>query len=353
MSLDYRSLMDQAADLARPEHPHPNPRVGTVIVAPGGAIVGRGAHVAAGMPHAEIHALREAGEAAAGASVFVTLEPCSHQGATPPCTDALIAAGVARVVIGIEDPDRRVSGAGITSLRRAGIEVEMDPQPDLFEAVDPGYFHHRRTGRPRVTLKLAMTLDGQTAAADGTSQWITSEEARRDAHELRSRSDAVMVGAGTIIADDPRLTVRFDGLDDLGNRQPRPIVVAGRRPLPVAAKVFDRNPIVYAPLPLDLPGEVVVVGDGPRVDLGGVVADLGGRNVVDLLVEGGAALAAGLEGANLVDRYVLYLSGAIAGGVGRPAFDSVFETIGDQHRLEMLDVRRIGPDLRIEARRQR
>ena len=350
MQLDHRSLMDQAADLARSEHPHPNPRVGAVIVAPGGEIVGRGAHVAAGTPHAEFHALREAGEAAAGASVFVTLEPCSHQGATPPCTEALIAAGVARVVIGVEDPDPRVSGSGVASLRRSGIEVEMDANPDLAEALDPGYFHQRRTGRPRVTLKLAMTLDGQTAAADGTSQWITSEEARRDAHELRSRSDAVMVGAGTVIADDPALTVRIDGL---GDRQPRPIVVAGGRPLPVAAKVFDRNPIVYAPVPLDLPGEVVVVADGSRVDLGGAVTDLGSRNVVDLLVEGGAALAAGFERANLVDRYVLYLAGAIAGGVGRPAFDSVFDTIGDQHRLEILDVRRVGPDLRVEARRQK
>lgn len=350
MQSDYRSLMDRAADLARPEHPHPNPRVGALIVAGDGTIVGRGAHLAAGTPHAEIHALRQAGEAAAGASVFVTLEPCSHRGTTPPCTEALIAAGVAKVVIGIEDPDARVSGSGIASLRRSGIEVEMDPTPALAEAVDPGYFHHRRTGRPLVTLKLAMTLDGQTAAADGTSQWITSEEARRDAHLLRSRSDAVMVGAGTVIADDPRLTVRIEGL---GDRQPRPIVIAGRRPLPVAAKVFERNPIVYAPVQLDLPGEVVVVADGPRVDLGGVVADLGSRNVVDLLVEGGAALAGGLEKADLVDRYILYLAGAIAGGVGRPAFDGVFGTIGDQHRLEMLDVRRVGPDLRVEARRQR
>jgi diaminohydroxyphosphoribosylaminopyrimidine deaminase/5-amino-6-(5-phosphoribosylamino)uracil reductase len=350
MPLDYRSLMDQAADLARPEHPHPNPRVGALIVAADGTIVGRGTHVAAGTPHAEIHALTEAGEAAAGASVFVTLEPCSHQGTTPPCTEALIAAGVQRVVIGIEDPDPRVSGSGIASLRRAGIEVEMDSVPEAAEAVDPGYFHQRRTGRPRVTLKLAMTLDGQTAAADGTSQWITSEEARRDAHELRSRSDAVMVGAGTVIADDPQLTVRIDGF---GDRQPRPVVIAGRRPLPVSARVFDRNPIVYTPVPLDLPGEVVVVADGPRADLRGAVSDLGSRNVVDLLVEGGAALAAGLERADLVDRYILYLAGAIAGGVGRPAFDNVFESIGDEHRLEMLDVRRVGPDLRVEARRQR
>lgn len=350
MPLDHHSLMEQAADLARPEHPHPNPRVGALIVAADGAIVGRGAHLAVGTPHAEIHALREAGEAAAGASVFVTLEPCSHQGTTPPCTEALIAAGVARVVVGIEDPDPRVSGSGIASLRRAGIDVEMDPTPHQYAAVDPGYFHQRRTGRPLVTLKLAMTLDGQTAAADGSSQWITSEEARRDAHQLRSRSDAVMVGAGTVIADDPRLTVRIGESD---HRQPRAIVVAGNRPLPVAAKVFDRNPIVYAPVPLDLPGEVVVMADGSRVDLGGVVADLGSRNVVDLLVEGGAALAAGLERANLVDRYILYLAGALAGGVGRPAFDGVFGSIGDERRLEMLDVRRVGPDLRVEARRQR
>ena len=348
MNLDSQGLMDEAADLARSHHPHPNPRVGALVVAPDGRVIGRGAHVASGTPHAEIHALEEAGEGAVGAGVVVTLEPCNHEGATPPCTDALIAAGVARIVVGVRDPDPRVSGSGVAALRQSGIEVVMGPDPEGAEAIDPGYFHHRRTGMPLVTLKVAMTLDGQIAAADGTSKWITSEEARRDAQVLRSKSDAVMVGAGTVLADDPRLTVRLDG--HIGH-QPRPVVIAGVRPLHPAATVFGRGPIVYAPFPLDLPGCVVVLGDGERVDLCGVVADLGKRGIVDLLVEGGAALATGFELAGLIDRYVVYLAGAVAGGVGRPAFEGLFATIGDERRIEIVDVRRIGPDLRIEARR--
>ena len=346
MDLDIHSLMENAADLARPHRPRPNPRVGALIVAPDGTVVGRGAHTAAGTPHAEIHALTEAGERAAGASVIVTLEPCSHEGLTPPCTDALIAAGVARVFVGAGDPDQRVSGSGIGALRRAGIEVVVGPEPAAAEAIDPGYFHHRRTGRPLVTLKLAMTLDGQIAAADGTSQWITSAEARRDAHRLRSESDAVMIGAGTVLADDPRLTVRLDGYV---GQQPRPIVVAGTRPLPSTALVLDRDPIVFAPFPLDLPAQVVVLGSGDRVDLGRALADLGERAVVDLLVEGGGTLAAGLEATGLIDRYVIYLAGAVAGGVGRPAFGGVFATMSDAHRVDIVDVRRVGPDLRLEA----
>ncbi len=348
MDLNIPDLMAQAADLARSQHPHPNPRVGALVVAPEGEVVGRGVHVAAGKPHAEITALVDAGGRAAGATVLVTLEPCNHEGTTPPCTDALIAAGVARVVVGVGDPDQRVSGTGIAALRRAGIEVEMGPNPDGAEAIDPGYFHHRRTGRPFVTLKLAMTLDGQTAAADGTSQWITSQQARTNSHVLRSRSDAVMVGAGTVLADDPRLTVRLDGFS--GN-QPRPVVVAGVRPLNPAATVFSRDPIVYAAFPVELPGEVTVLGDERRVDLDGAVADLGKRGIVDLLVEGGAGLAAGFESAGLVDRYVLYLAGAIAGGTGRPAFADLFATIGDERRVEVIDVRSLGPDIRVVARR--
>ncbi len=348
MDLNLRLLMEEACALARKLHPHPNPRVGALVVAADGTVVGRGAHEARGALHAEILALREAGDAARGSTVVVTLEPCKHQGTTPPCTEALIAAGVSRVVVGVGDPDERVSGAGIAALRDAGIDVVMGPDPDAAEEVDPGHFHHRRTGRPLVTLKLAMTLDGQTAGADGSSQWITCEEARRDAHVLRSRSDAVAVGAGTILADDPRLTVRLAGFT---GPQPVPVVIAGRRPLPAAATIFGRDPIVYAAAPIDVPGEVVVVGDGARVDLDAVLTDLGKREVVDLLVEGGPTLAAGFEQAGLVDRMVLYLAGVVAGGVGRPAFEGVFETISAQRKVEILDVRRIGPDIRVECRR--
>ncbi len=341
-------LLDEARALALPEHPHPNPRVGALVVDEGGAIVGRGAHATRGGPHAETLALESAGAAARGSTVVVTLEPCAHEGTTPPCTEDLIEAGVRRVVIGAGDPDHRVSGAGIAALRAAGIEVVLGPDPEGAEELDPGYFHHRRTGRPMVTLKLALTLDGQAAAADGSSQWITGEEARRDAHRLRARSDAVAVGAGTVLADDPRLTVRSG---DIPMAQPVPVVVAGRRPLPASAVVFGRDPIVYAPASVDLPGDVTILGDGHRVDLEAALADLGKREIIDLLVEGGPTLAASLEAAGLVDRMVLYLAGSVAGGVGRPAFASVFETIGTQRQVEITEFEQLGTDLKVVCRR--
>ncbi|MDX1690645.1 MAG: bifunctional diaminohydroxyphosphoribosylaminopyrimidine deaminase/5-amino-6-(5-phosphoribosylamino)uracil reductase RibD [Acidimicrobiia bacterium] len=343
--MDERNLVLEAIGLTADTHPHPNPRVGCLVVADG-AIVGHGVHLRPGEPHAEILALAEAGEAARGATLVVTLEPCDHTGRTPPCTDAIVNAGVERVVVGIGDPDERVSGRGIERLRRAGIEVVTDVAPQAAEAADPGYFHHRRTGRPLVTVKLAMTLDGQVAAADGTSQWITSEAARRDVHGLRARSDAVMVGAGTLLADDPRLTVRLEGRS---HRQPRPIVVAGRRPLPPERALWSRDPLVYTPEPRDLPGEVVVCGDGERVDLPGMIGDLGKRGIVDLLVEGGAGLAGALWRAGSVDRLVTYVGGVVGGGVGLPAFGGVFTTIRDATSVEITGVTRLGPDVRIDA----
>jgi diaminohydroxyphosphoribosylaminopyrimidine deaminase/5-amino-6-(5-phosphoribosylamino)uracil reductase len=340
-------FMQRAISLARAEQPHPNPRVGAVIVSPDGAVVGEGAHEGAGEPHAEVVALRRAGAQARGATAYVTLEPCSHQGRTPPCTDALIAAGVARVVVGAGDPDPRVSGSGLDLLARTGVEVTSGVLADEVEAMDPGYFHHRRTGRPLVTLKLATTLDGQTAAADGTSRWITSEEARRDGHRLRSESDVVIVGAGTVIADDPRLDVRLDGYR---GRHPRPVVVSGRRPLPPRAVVLSRDPIVYTPAPLGLEVEQVTIAGAGRVDLGELIGDLGRRGYVTALVEGGATLAADLVRRGLVDRFVLYLAGKLALGVGLPAFPGVFATISQAVPITIESVCSIGPDIRVEAK---
>jgi diaminohydroxyphosphoribosylaminopyrimidine deaminase/5-amino-6-(5-phosphoribosylamino)uracil reductase len=342
----FTAHMDEAVALARLHHPHPNPRVGAVLVASDGTVVGRGAHERRGTPHAEIHALEQAGELARGATMVVTLEPCSHEGTTPPCTDALIAAGIGSVVVGAVDPDPRVSGRGLDRLREAGIGVVLVDEPVV--DVDPGYFHHRTTGRPRLTLKLAATLDGQTAAADGTSQWITSPEARRDAHRLRARSDAVMVGAGTLRTDNPRLDVRLGGY---GGPQPRPVVVGGHRPLPADAAVFARSPLVYTPHPIDVPGEVVVVGaeDDGIVALDRVLDDLGRREIVDVLVEGGARLAGALRRQALVDRYVVYLGASVAGGIGRAMFDGEFATLGDREAVQIDDVRSIGPDVRIVA----
>ncbi|HSG80507.1 MAG TPA: bifunctional diaminohydroxyphosphoribosylaminopyrimidine deaminase/5-amino-6-(5-phosphoribosylamino)uracil reductase RibD [Acidimicrobiia bacterium] len=344
--MDERSLIAEAVDLMRGTQPHPNPRVGALVLDASGAVVGRGAHHRRGRPHAEVLALGEAGDRARGGTVVVTLEPCAHTATTPPCADAIVAAGVARVVVGTGDPDGRVSGKGIARLREAGIAVSTDVAPDLVEAADAGYFHHRRTGRPRITLKLAVTLDGQVAAADGTSQWITGAEARHDAHLLRADSDAVVVGAGTLLADDPRLTVRIDGYE---GRQPRPVVVAGERPLPPERVLWGRAPLVYAPAPSEVGGEVVAVGGGGRVDLKAMVDDLGKREYVDVLVEGGATLAGELWRARLVDRLVVYIAGVVGGGVGLPALGGVFGSIGDARPVRFVRVDRLGSDVRIDA----
>lgn len=344
--MDERSLIAEAVDLIRGTQPHPNPRVGALVLDAAGAVVGRGAHRRRGEPHAEVLALAEAGNRARGGTVVVTLEPCAHTGTTPPCTEAIIDAGVTRVVVGTGDPDGRVSGNGIARLRGAGVSVSTDVAPDLVEAADPGYFHHRRTGRPRITLKLAVTLDGQVAAADGTSQWITGTEARLDAHRLRADADAVIVGAGTLLADDPRLTVRIEGYE---GRQPRPVVVAGERPLPPERVVWGRSPLVYAPAPAEVGGEVVVLGRAGRVDLAAMADDLGKREYVDVLVEGGATLAGELWRSRLVDRLVVYIAGVVGGGVGVPALGGVFGTIGDARPVRFERVERLGSDIRVDA----
>ncbi len=340
--------MEQAIDLLAGTFPHPNPRVAALVVDRHGRIVGEGVHVAAGGDHAEVAALAAAGKKASGGTVVVTLEPCNHHGRTPPCTDALIEAGVARVVVGATDPDARVAGRGADRLREAGIDVETGVLSAEVEAADPGYFHHRRTGRPLVTLKLAGTLDGQVAASDDTSQWITSEEARRDAHALRAASDAVMVGAGTLRTDDPRLDVR---LSDHDGRQPRPIVVAGREPVPPTAEVYSRSPLMYAPQRFSPPPgvELEVMWHPMGVDIEAMMKDLGERGILDLLVEGGPTLARSLLQAGFVDRVVVYAAAKLAGGAGRAMFAGDWRTLADAVELDILSVRRIGPDVRIDA----
>ncbi len=316
-----------------------------MVLGPGGELLGEGAHLGPGHPHAEVVALGQAGRSATGATVVVTLEPCVHQGRTAPCVVALLKAGVGRVMVGSEDPDPRVSGQGIAALWDGGVEVVTGLLSDQVEALDPGYFHHRRIGRPRVTLKMALTLDGQAAAADGSSQWITARQARLDAHRLRSQYDAVMVGAGTLLADDPRLTVRLDGHQ---GPQPLPVVVAGRRPLPGDARVFSRPCLVLAPRSLDLSAEVIVAGEDDRVDLEAALAALGCRGILDLLVEGGPTLAGSLADLNLLDRGVLYLGARLAGGSGLAAFHRAFPTLDNARLVRITDVRRVGPDVRIE-----
>jgi diaminohydroxyphosphoribosylaminopyrimidine deaminase / 5-amino-6-(5-phosphoribosylamino)uracil reductase len=308
----------------------PNPWVGCVIVppatTPGEGSTFEGATAPPGGPHAEVAALTRAGDAARGATLYVTLEPCSHHGRTPPCADAIVAAGVTRVVVGVEDPDPQVAGRGLAALRDAGIEVRVGVAADeIAEQLAP-YLKHRTTGQPWVVLKLAATLDARTAAPDGTSRWITGEAARHDAHLLRACSDAVLVGSGTVRADDPELTVRLDD----GVERPQPLrVVLGTAP--AGARVHPA---------LELSG-----------DLTDVLADLGQRGVLQLLVEGGASVAHDFHAAGLVDRYVLYLAPKFFGGDdARPLFVGPGAgTIGDVWKGRVVSIEQLGEDLRVEV----
>jgi diaminohydroxyphosphoribosylaminopyrimidine deaminase/5-amino-6-(5-phosphoribosylamino)uracil reductase len=299
----------------------PRPWVGAVVVTRDGEVFDGATEPAPGR-HAEIVALDAAGDAR-GATVFSTLEPCSHTNVTGPCADALLAAEVGRVVVGIEDPDERVRGAGVDRLRAAGVDVVVGVCDGEVRRQLAPYLTHRRTGRPYVVLKLAATLDGRTAAPDGSSQWITGEAARVDAHHLRAESDAVIVGAGTVRADDPALTVRH-----VGGRDPLRVVLGTAPP---AAKV---HPAV------ELTG-----------DLGDVLDELGRRGVVQVLVEGGATVAHDFHRAGLVDRYVLYLAPALLGGDdARGLFAGPgAPTIQDVWRGQIESVERVGDDLRIEV----
>lgn len=349
MGPDDLESIRRALRLAAPHRPHPNPRVGAVVLDRAGGVVGEGAHRAAGEPHAEVVALRAAGEAARNGTVAVTLEPCDHHGRTPPCTEAIIDAGARRVVIGALDPDPRVAGSGVRRLREAGVEVTGPVAQDEVESADPAYFHHRRTGLPLLTLKVAATLDGQTAAADGSSRWITGEEARQDGHRLRAAADAVMVGAGTLRADDPELTVRIAGWD---GPQPVPIVVAGHGDLPPDRRLWDRDPLVLAPDGVTAPGgRVIEVPPGAGgIDLAVGMRAVAAEGLLDVLVEGGSGLAGSLWRAGLVGRGSLYLGAMMAGGRGIPILAGQWPTMGEASRVEITRVTRLGADVRIDWR---
>jgi diaminohydroxyphosphoribosylaminopyrimidine deaminase/5-amino-6-(5-phosphoribosylamino)uracil reductase len=339
--------MRRAISLAAPESTHPNPRVGAIVIDPSGEVVGEGAHTGVGSPHAEVVALERARDKARGSTMYVTLEPCSHHGVTPPCIDSIVASGVATVVVGAMDPDVRVSGSGISGLRAAGVEVVTDVLAAEAEAVDPAYFHHRRTGLPRVTLKLAMTLDGAVAAADGTSKWITSEPARADGHHLRASMDAVVIGAGTLRLDDPLLTAR---LGDPVVSQPVPVVVAGGDPLPEGSRIWTRAPLVISAGHIDLPGGelIVVSGEGGRPDPELSARALAERGLLDLLLEGGPTLAGAWWRAGLVGRGVVYVAGRVGGGAGRAPLGGVFGTMAESRVVTVRDIQMVGPDIRIE-----
>jgi diaminohydroxyphosphoribosylaminopyrimidine deaminase / 5-amino-6-(5-phosphoribosylamino)uracil reductase len=299
----------------------PNPWVGAVLATDDGRSFD-GATEPPGGRHAEIVAIDAAGHAARGSTLYSTLEPCCHMGRTPPCTDAIVMAGIRRVVIGIDDPDPSVGGRGVAALRAAGIDVEVGVRADDVRRQLAPYVKHRTTGRPWVVLKLAASLDGRTAAPDGSSRWITGDEARADAHRLRAESDAVIVGAGTVRADDPALTVR---------------AVEGRDPLRV----------VLGKAPAEAKVHPAVELDGP---LDGVLDELGRRGVVQAMVEGGAAVAGAFHREGLVDRYVLYLAPALFGGDdARPLFSGAgAPTIDDVWRGRITALEALGADVKVE-----
>jgi diaminohydroxyphosphoribosylaminopyrimidine deaminase/5-amino-6-(5-phosphoribosylamino)uracil reductase len=312
--------------------PDPNPRVGCVIVAPDGEVVAEGHHHGAGTPHAEIEALRVAGTRARGSTAYVTLEPCAHTGRTGPCADALAAAGVARVVFAQSDPNPDATG-GAERLHAAGVDVIGGVLADEAAALNARWARGVALERPLVTWKFAATLDGRSAASDGTSQWITSDASRVDTHALRATRDAVLVGTGTVLADDPRLTARMPGAR-LAPRQPLRVVM-GLRDVPATAQVHEG------------PGEVLQLRTrDPEVAL----KELWDRGVRDVWLEGGPTLAAAFITAGLVDDVYAYLAPALL-GAGRAAVDDLgITTIADVRRLDLVDVEVIGGDVRVHAR---
>ncbi|MEX0870268.1 MAG: bifunctional diaminohydroxyphosphoribosylaminopyrimidine deaminase/5-amino-6-(5-phosphoribosylamino)uracil reductase RibD [Aquisalimonadaceae bacterium] len=355
--------MARALELARKGlwTTRPNPRVGCVLVRDG-RIVGEGWHARAGEPHAEIHALRAAGADARGATAFVTLEPCSHHGRTPPCADALLEAGVSGVVAAMEDPNPKVAGQGLARLAAAGMNARSGLLAEQAEAVNVGFVSRMRRGRPWVRVKLAASLDGRTAMASGESRWITGDDARRDVHRLRAGSCAIVTGIGTVLADDPSLSVRDVAEADQVPPPLRVVLDSGLK-MPAAAAMFALpGSIVVVTASEDAErvhaleragAEVVRVGSGAAggVDLNAVLALLAAREINDVLVEAGPVLAGAMLQAGLADELVLYQAPLFIGDAARPlvhlpGLDRLAQGIG----LELIDVRRIGRDLRLTAR---
>ena len=343
----------------------PNPAVGAVVVRDG-AVVGQGWTRPPGGPHAEVVALADAGEHAAGATLYVTLEPCCHHGRTPPCTDAVVAAGIRRCVVAVADPFPAVDGAGIARLRQAGIAVAVGVADEVAGDLSAGFFARVRTGRPLVTAKYAMTLDGRIATTTGHSRWITGDEARRSVHLMRDRTDAIMVGAGTVVADDPALTTRLpiEQAGDGGPHHPLRVVVDGRGRSARSARVFARDPPArrlvatttrtpreWAASLVEDGVELVTCGDGPSVDLGVLLDELGRRGVNALLVEGGHRLHGSLFDGGLVDRVAAFVAPVLVGGeeapgpVGGHGVASMPAAI----QLTGVRVRQLGRDVLIEG----
>ncbi len=359
----------------------PNPRVGCVIVRDE-KIIGEGFHARTGTPHAEVHALLVAGDRAVGSTIYVTLEPCSHQGRTPPCVDAVLAAKPARVVVAMQDPNPQVSGAGMAKLRAAGITVDVGVLGKEAAALNPGFIARMTRGTPFVRVKLAMSLDGRTAMADGSSQWISGAEAREDVQRWRARSGAVLTGSGTLQIDNPALTVRakdwrhgdYTTHGVLPVRQPLRVLLDRNLNAPPGAQLFagtvtgtDAPVLVIAtdqllatPAGADRAASLRAVGAGIEViglpaaagglDLAAVLAELGRRGINELLVEAGATLAGALVAAGLVDELVIYAAPCLLGSAARPLLTLPIAGMADKIPLHIHEVRMMGADIRICAR---
>jgi diaminohydroxyphosphoribosylaminopyrimidine deaminase/5-amino-6-(5-phosphoribosylamino)uracil reductase len=353
--------MDRALELAAGARRRtaPNPWVGCVLVRDG-VVVGEGATQPPGGAHAEIEALHAAGDRARGATAYVTLEPCVHHGRTGPCAEALVAAGVRRVVVATEDPDRRVAGAGIQRLRDSGIAVEVGEGARAATWLLAPYLHHRRTGRPYFVAKVASSLDGRVAAADGTSRWITSADARLDAHELRADSQAIVIGSGTALADHPALTVRDVALPP--RDAPLRVVLDGRGRVPATGPLFDTSvaPTLVVttegadPVNVSAWGaagaKVAVVGAGADggVDLDETSTVLAREGVLQALVEGGGTVLGAVLSEGRASRLVAYVAPLLLGESGRPGYAFAGPaTLDGVARYELVDVTRFGPDVRL------
>ena len=351
--------MRRALELARSARPSPNPRVGAVVVADG-RIVGEGFHAKAGTPHAEVIALGEAGYAAQGATLYVTLEPCCHAGKTGPCTEVIRASGISRVVVGMIDPDERVSGKGIEELGRMGIDVEVGVNQRECGEILFGYTVHRREGRPGVTLKAAITLDGRIATETGDSRWISGEDSRAMAHSMRAACDAVLVGISTILADDPMLTVRH-----VDGRSPSRVVMDTGLRTPVDCKLIssaEEAPVFLAHGPEapedrrlalgDIDGVTLLecaAGDDGRVHPGDLLKRLAGMGVLDLLVEGGARIHGSFARARLADRFALFVAPKLL-GAGRAWIDFAgIDEVSGAAAANIERVTRIGDDLLVQG----
>jgi len=332
----------------------PNPRVGCVIVN-NGAVVGEGWHKRAGEGHAEVNALTQAGEKAEGATVYVSLEPCCHQGKTPPCTDALINANVDRVVAGMQDPNPAVAGNGLQQLTNAGIFAEVGLLETAAHELNPGFIQRMKTSRPYVRSKLAMSIDGRTAMNNGESKWITSDAARQDVHRLRARSSAIVTGAGTVLADDPAMTARLDGIE----RQPLRVIIDTNLSTPADANILKQEGQTHILTCSDDEDSIELLSNAGanviklpmahnQVDLFAMMDYLNGLEVNEVLLETGATLSGAMLEAQLIDELIIYMAPIVMGNEARGLFRLPhLQSMGDRIELSLLESRAVGNDLRL------